>query len=513
MEARLAPLAPAERHALVPSPVTILPAARLTADVVLVAYESRADLERYFETVEAAAERIGARIIVVDNASSDGSLDWVRERDRNRIIGVAMPENLGYAAAVNAAASVSDADCMILVNPDIEVRDVDAFESLLNHLAMHPNAGVAAPRLINRDGSPQESARIVPTLSMLLARQTPLGRTEWGRRRAERYLELPNVPEGHSNVDWTLGAAMAIRRSAFDRVGGWDDNFFLYFEDVDFCKRVRDTGREVHYVPAVSLVHDHHRRSRPENGSAVISRARRAHVRSAMRFFRKHPRAAFRRGLIERTPAAELARRAFDIAAASILLTLCAPLLALIALAIKLETPGPVLFRQRRLGKDMRPFTMLKFRSMRSDSSAAVHHDFVRRMITGVDVTPTPLDDDRAVYKPWPDHRVTRVGNVIRRLSLDELPQLWNVLKGDMTLVGFRPPIPYEVEYYPEWYYGRFAVRPGITGLWQTSGRNEKSYEEMVRLDIEYAERRSWKLDLMLLVKTVRVVFARQGAY
>lgn len=513
MEARLAPLAPEERYSLIEPNLTLLPTARLSADIVLVAYESRADLERYFETVEAAAERIDARIIVVDNASTDGSLEWIRTRDRTRVIGMSMPENLGYAAAVNAAASVSDADCLVLVNPDIEVRDENSFEQLLEHLAMHPNAAVAAPRLLNRDGSVQESARVVPTLSMLVARQTPLGRTEWGRRRAERYLELPNVPEGHSLVEWTLGAAMAIRRSAFDKVGGWDDGYFLYFEDVDFCKRVRDAGNEVHYVPAVSLVHDHHRQSAPENGSAVSSRARRAHVRSAARFFRKHPPMAVRRGMIERTPAADLARRAFDIVAASLLLALCVPLLALIAVAIRLDSGGPVLFRQRRLGKELRPFTMLKFRSMRSDSSAAVHHDFVRRMITGVDVAPTPLDEDRAVYKPWPDHRVTRVGYIIRRLSLDELPQLWNVLKGDMTLVGFRPPIPYEVEYYPEWYYGRFAVRPGITGLWQTSGRNEKSYEEMVRLDIEYAERRSWKLDLLLLLRTVRVVFARQGAY
>ena len=118
---------------------------------------------------------------------------------------------------------------------------------------------------------------------------------------------------------------------------------------------------------------------------------------------------------------------------------------------------------------------MLKFRSMHADCSAAVHHDFVRRMITGIDVAPTPLDgSDRHIFKVWPDHRVTRVGELIRRLSLDELPQLWNVLRGDMTLVGFRPPIPYEVEYYPEWYHGRFAVKPGITGLWQVSGRNEK---------------------------------------
>jgi lipopolysaccharide/colanic/teichoic acid biosynthesis glycosyltransferase len=120
--------------------------------------------------------------------------------------------------------------------------------------------------------------------------------------------------------------------------------------------------------------------------------------------------------------------------------------------------------------------------------------------------------DGPRIYKLHPDPRVTRVGRVLRRTSLDELPQLINVLRGEMTLVGFRPPIPYEVAEYPAWYHRRFDGRPGITGLWQVSGRNERTYEDMVRLDIEYLNRRNWLFDLWLLVRTVRVVFGGRGA-
>ena len=146
-----------------------------------------------------------------------------------------MRGNHGYAAAVNVAASASDADYVILLNPDVEVPQPASLVQLVDHLQNNPSAAIAAPRLLNADGSVQESARCIPTVGMLAARQTPLGRTKWGRRRAERYLELPNVPEGHSVTEWALGAAMAIRRSDFNRVGGFDDRFFLYFEDVDFC--------------------------------------------------------------------------------------------------------------------------------------------------------------------------------------------------------------------------------------------------------------------------------------
>jgi lipopolysaccharide/colanic/teichoic acid biosynthesis glycosyltransferase len=203
--------------------------------------------------------------------------------------------------------------------------------------------------------------------------------------------------------------------------------------------------------------------------------------------------------------------RAFDILLSSLLLVALSPVLIAIAIAVRLDSPGPSLFRQRRLGRNARPFEMLKFRTMRHGADARLHEQFVQAMILGRAKT----NDDGApqVFKLNPDPRVTRLGRLLRRTSLDELPQLFNILRGDMTFVGFRPPIPYELNSYPDWYFRRFASKPGLTGLWQVSGRNEKSYEEMVALDIEYANRRSWLFDLILMVRTIGVVLTGRGAF
>ena len=206
-------------------------------------------------------------------------------------------------------------------------------------------------------------------------------------------------------------------------------------------------------------------------------------------------------------PASSLARRALDVSVAGTVLLLMVPVIALAAMAVRLSSPGPVLFRQRRLGRHMEPFTVLKFRTMRADADSALHRDYVRSLIG----TQPPEDAPDNLYKLVIDPRVTRVGRFLRSWSLDEVPQLWNVLRGEMSLVGPRPVIEYEVEQYPDWYLRRFAVKPGLTGLWQVSGRNEKTYEEMVRYDIEYAERRSLWLDLRILARTALVVMRRQG--
>ncbi len=195
-----------------------------------------------------------------------------------------------------------------------------------------------------------------------------------------------------------------------------------------------------------------------------------------------------------------------DITLAAATLLVLSPLLAAIALAIRAESPGPIIFRQRRLGRGLRPFTVLKFRTMRHGADAAPHREYVHSLID------RPEGAERGqLYKLSVDERITRVGRFLRAWSLDELPQLINVLRGEMALVGPRPVIPYEVERYPERYLARFAVKPGLTGLWQVSGRNERSYEEMVRFDIEYAQRASLLLDLRILAKTLPVVLARQG--
>jgi exopolysaccharide biosynthesis polyprenyl glycosylphosphotransferase len=183
------------------------------------------------------------------------------------------------------------------------------------------------------------------------------------------------------------------------------------------------------------------------------------------------------------------------------LFVVLSPLLAAIAVAIKRTSPGPVLFRQIRIGADGRPFEMLKFRSMVVD---AEHR---RADLEGDD------EGNGVLFKMRNDPRVTRVGALLRRYSLDELPQLWNVVRGDMSLVGPRPPLPEEVIGYSDDATRRLRVRPGMTGLWQVSGRSDLSWEESLRLDLRYVDNWSLALDATILWRTCRAVLSRSGAY
>jgi exopolysaccharide biosynthesis polyprenyl glycosylphosphotransferase len=194
-------------------------------------------------------------------------------------------------------------------------------------------------------------------------------------------------------------------------------------------------------------------------------------------------------------------KRMVDLLLVGVGLVAAAPLLAAIAVGIKLDSPGPIFYRQQRVGKDGRPFRMIKFRSMRQDADRQLEALRAQNEATG------PL------FKMKNDPRITRVGRVLRRLSLDELPQLFNVLKGEMSLVGPRPPIPAEVEEYEDWQCGRLRAVPGITGLWQVSGRSEVPFHDMVRLDLHYVRNWSLALDLEILWRTIPAVLTSRGAY
>jgi lipopolysaccharide/colanic/teichoic acid biosynthesis glycosyltransferase len=208
--------------------------------------------------------------------------------------------------------------------------------------------------------------------------------------------------------------------------------------------------------------------------------------------------------------ATDVACRALDMVLAALLLVALLPVFTAIALAICLDSPGRAIYRQRRVGRNLRPFTVNKFRTMRAGAGHETHRAFVLRLIAGETVAQP--GEDEPVFKLTTDERVTRLGHILRRSSLDELPQLWNVLRGDMSLVGPRPPIPYEVEHYPAHWFARFAVKPGVTGLWQVSGRSQLTLEEMIRLDIQYVHGRSLWLNLRILVRTVPAVLLRRGA-
>jgi lipopolysaccharide/colanic/teichoic acid biosynthesis glycosyltransferase len=205
------------------------------------------------------------------------------------------------------------------------------------------------------------------------------------------------------------------------------------------------------------------------------------------------------------------AYRALDLAIGAVALLVSAPLLVAIAVAVRLDSEGPALFRQRRLGRDRCPFTIHKFRTMRTECDEAVHREYVRELLDGDERAHT-TGDGRDLYKLAADDRVTRVGRVLRRTSLDELPQIFDVLCGHMSLVGPRPVIPYEAELYPPDYEPRFAVKPGMTGLWQVNGRSERTYREMVDLDVRWAEQHSLGLYISVLARTPWVLLARRGA-
>lgn len=209
------------------------------------------------------------------------------------------------------------------------------------------------------------------------------------------------------------------------------------------------------------------------------------------------------------TNLSQILKRAIDVFVSIFAIVLLSPLLLLISLAVKISSKGPVLFKQQRIGQYGRPFTFLKFRSMKCGSDPLIHQEYVERFIAG------EIDKAKCkTFKITEDPRHTRIGTFLRKCSLDELPQLFNVLKGEMSLVGPRPAIPYEIKVYKLWHQSRFLeVKPGITGLWQVTGRSRTTFDEMVRLDLRYVRQWSLWLDLKILLQTPGAVFSREGAY
>jgi lipopolysaccharide/colanic/teichoic acid biosynthesis glycosyltransferase len=196
-----------------------------------------------------------------------------------------------------------------------------------------------------------------------------------------------------------------------------------------------------------------------------------------------------------------VAKRSLDLAASIVGLLLASPILALVAIGVKLESRGPVLFRQERLGLGGRPFTLYKFRSMFSSAEEERHRDHARELIRGDSAATVGAEK---VWVPIAaDPRVTRLGAFLRRSHLDELPQLINIVRGEMSLVGPRPPIPYEVEVYEPWHLRRLSVIPGLTGLWQATAWGRIPFDEGVALDLSYVDRRSFGFDLRLIGRTL----------
>ena len=206
-------------------------------------------------------------------------------------------------------------------------------------------------------------------------------------------------------------------------------------------------------------------------------------------------------------------KRVIDVIGSLIGLITLSPIMLFAAILVKTGSPGPVIFKQIRLGHKGKPFEFYKFRSMYTDSNDQIHRDYVSKLIGGNDTAINNGDAETPLYKISSDPRVTPIGEFIRKTSIDELPQLYNVLIGDMSLVGPRPPLPYEAEEYQPWHLKRILeMKPGITGLWQVEGRSSVQFDDAVRMDVRYIQTWTLMLDIKILVKTVKEVLACRGA-
>lgn len=207
-------------------------------------------------------------------------------------------------------------------------------------------------------------------------------------------------------------------------------------------------------------------------------------------------------------------KRVIDVSVSALILILCLPLFLVIALAVKVTSKGPVLYRQRRITQFGRPFTMLKFRSMFVDSDHSAHKDYVTQFINRDAEPQLSSVDGGGVYKLTNDKRITKLGRFLRKTSLDELPQFLNVLKGDMSVIGPRPPLPYEFSLYQTWHCRRILeAKPGITGLWQVTCRSRVTFDDMVRLDLQYAKKWTLWLDLKIFILTPFAMIRADGAH
>ena len=233
-----------------------------------------------------------------------------------------------------------------------------------------------------------------------------------------------------------------------------------------------------------------------------------------MRPRKESPETLFRKsnGYSQESVTSECWKDIFERLFALLMLVILSPFLALIAIMVRLDSPGSALFCQERVGKNGRRFMLYKFRSMYKNNDDSKYKAFLRRYV--LENLPSPLDNNgQDIYELVRDPRVTRFGLLLRETNLDELHQLVNVLKGDMALIGPRPDIPFMVEMYKEYHRNRLRVKPGMTGLWQVSGRRNLSFEDMVRLDIEYINRQSLLMDAKIMLLTIREVFTRKGQW
>jgi lipopolysaccharide/colanic/teichoic acid biosynthesis glycosyltransferase len=375
-----------------------------------------------------------------------------------------------------------------------------------NRLSLSP---AVAPRQMSRRVTPRTTKHLTASAERLLDQVTFRGAIVRERQQADRFDTtfglLLVIPRRHhcatSDADSIL-AALAATGEGTD-VYGWFEQ-----DTVVGMIRWHREGRESAAAARAEVERELERRL----GDVSAEYRVRSHVYSADVDSLAAP---FRDTVLDQSSSGtfhQLAKRALDIAGSAALLLASSPLFIACAVVVKATSKGSVFFCQQRVGEYGKPFMMLKFRTMHADARQDLHQQYVSQFIHG------DIRGDGAattpVFKIVADPRVTKVGHFLRRSSLDELPQFWNVLKGDMSLVGPRPPLPYEVKVYKAWHWRRLLeAKPGITGLWQVTGRSRTTFDEMVRLDIRYARNQSVWTDVRILLATPRAVISGNGAH
>ncbi len=254
--------------------------------IVILNYKSKGLLKQCLRGVVGSQWPFRHEVIVIDNDSQDGSFEMVREQFPS--VKVLASPNVGFAAGVNQGLRIASGEFVLLLNPDVAIFE-PAVIKLRDYMLAHPKVGVAAPRLINPDGSTQDSCYRFPNIWTPLLRRSPLGRIPWGRKILQKYLLHDWSHDQNGPVGWVLGASMFFRRAALEQIGLFDERFFLYFEDVDMCRRFWQAGWEVHYVAEAEFVHYHRRLSAEYSGlQGIFAYPTRLHIQSAIKYFAKY---------------------------------------------------------------------------------------------------------------------------------------------------------------------------------------------------------------------------------
>jgi len=503
--------------------------------ILIVNYNAAPFLQRCLASIEERLAGIAHEVCVVDNASTDGSRVLIASQFPHVQL-IANDRNLGFAAGVNRGLEKTHGRYVLWLNPDAEILNGGMVE-LLRYLHDEPEVGIMGPQVLDPDGSIQLSCRSFPSYRTALFHRYSL-LTRWlpDNRYSRRYLQTDWDHSAIREVDWVSGACLLHRRDILDNIGGLDERFFMYCEDVDFCLQARRAGWKVQYHPGLRVLHHIAGSSRSSSSLMVVERHR-SMWRYYAKHFRRNPlkdaavgagiwgrcgwlmvREAFsaRRREVRREESKRgirmgWAKRPFDLLVSGLGLLASAPLWVVIALGIKLDDGGPVFYGQERVGKGGQRFRSWKFRSMVSDSDKRFG--------------PLQASDG--------DSRVTRVGRFLRATALDELPQLWNIFRGDMSFVGPRALVPEEIEVRSSrcevqgsrseeqssrmseavplekipGYEERHRVRPGLTGVAQVYAPRDIPRRHKFRLDLLYIKKHTFWLDLRLIALSFWITF------